>query len=75
MPVLKRLLISGSTLRVRSIKEKQKIADALRANIWPLIENGDISLFIDKRYDYTNVKDAHKYMENNKNIGKILLKF
>ena len=76
MPVmLKRLLISGSTLRVRSIKEKQKIADALRANIWPLIENGNISLFIDKRYDYTNVKDAHKYMENNKNIGKILLKF
>ena len=76
MPImLKRLLISGSTLRVRSIAEKQKIADALRANIWPLIENGDISLFIDKRYDYTNVKDAHKYMENNKNIGKILLKF
>ena len=76
MPImLKRLLISGSTLRVRSNKEKQKIADALRANIWPLIENEDISLFVDKRYDYTNVKDAHKYMENNKNIGKILLKF
>ena len=76
MPImLKRLLISGSTLRVRSIKEKQKIADALRANIWPLIENEDISLFIDKRYDYTNVKNAHEYIENNKNIGKILLKF
>ena len=76
MPImLKRLLISGSTLRVRSIKEKQKIADALIANIWPLIENEDIRLFVDKRYDYTNVKDAHKYMENNKNIGKILLKF
>ncbi len=73
--MLKRLLISGSTLRVRSNKEKQKIASQLKANIWPLIENGTIKLFIDKKYEFTNIKDAHKYMENNQNIGKILLKF
>ena len=73
--MLKRLLISGSTLRVRSNKEKQAIASQLKENIWPLIENGAIKLFIDKKYEYINVKDAHKYMENNKNIGKILLKF
>ena len=73
--MLKRLLISGSTLRVRSDKEKQEIANQLRENIWPLIENKTIELFIDKKYEYINVRDAHKYMENNKNIGKILLKF
>ena len=73
--MLKRLLISGSTLRVRSNKEKQKIANELKDNIWPLIENSTIKLFIDKKFEYTDVKDAHKYMENNKNIGKILLKF
>ena len=73
--MLKRLLISGSTLRVRSNKEKEKIANQLRQNVWPLIENGAIKLFIDKKYEYIDVKDAHKYMENNKNIGKILLKF
>ena len=73
--MLKRLLISGSTLRVRSNKEKLEIANQLRKNIWPLIENRTIELFIDKKYEYINVKDAHKYMENNKNIGKILLKF
>ncbi len=73
--MLKRLLISGSTLRVRSNKEKQEIATQLRENIWPLIENGTIRLFIDKKYKFINVKDAHKYMENNQNIGKILLKF
>tara|TARA_B100000965_G_scaffold400890_1_gene423635 strand:- start:635 stop:1606 length:972 start_codon:yes stop_codon:yes gene_type:complete len=73
--MLKRLLISGSTLRVRSYEEKRKIADRLRERIWPLIENKSIKLFVDKKYDYHDVKDAHKYMENNKNIGKILLKF
>jgi len=73
--MLKRLLVSGSTLRVRTNKEKLEIANQLRENIWPLIENGNIELFIDKKYEYIDVKDAHKYMENNKNIGKILLKF
>ena len=73
--MLKRLSVSGSTLRVRSNKEKLEIANHLRENIWPLIENGTIELFIDKKYEYIDVKDAHKYMENNKNIGKILLKF
>ena len=66
--MLKRLLISGSTLRVRSNKEKQEIANQLRENIWPLIENKTIELFIDKKYEYIDVRDAHKYMENNKNI-------
>ena len=73
--MLKRLLISGSTLRVRSNDEKLKIANQLRENIWPLIENGTIKLFIDKKYEFIDVREAHKYMENNKNIGKILLKF
>ena len=57
------------------LAEKQEIANRLRENIWPLIEDGTIELFIDKRYECINAKDAHKYMENNKNIGKILLKF
>ncbi len=73
--MLKRLSISGSTLRIRSNEEKKIIADQLLENIWPLIENGKIKLCIDTRYKYIDVKDAHKYMENNKNIGKILLKF
>ena len=57
------------------MKKKKIIADQLLENIWPLIENGKIKLCIDTRYKYIDVKDAHKYMENNKNIGKILLKF
>jgi len=73
--MLKRLTVSGSTLRIRSNDEKKLIADNLKKHIWPLIENGNIKLHIDQKFDYENVQKAHQYMENNKNIGKLLLKF
>ena len=73
--MLKRLTASGSTLRIRSNDEKKLIADNLKKHIWPLIENGNIKLHIDQKFDYENVQKAHQYMENNKNIGKLLLKF
>ena len=73
--MLKRLIISGSTLRTRANKEKAEIAENLKKNIWPLIENNNIKLHIDKKFDMSDVSKAHQYMENNKNIGKLLLNF
>jgi len=73
--MLKRLTISGSTLRIRSNEEKKTIADNLKKYVWPLIESKNIKLHIDQRFDFSNVQKAHQYMENNKNIGKLLLKF
>ena len=73
--MLKRLIISGSTLRARSNKEKAEIAENLKKNIWPLIENNNIKLHIDKKFDIDDVSKAHQYMENNKNIGKLMLNF
>ena len=73
--MLKRLTISGSTLRIRSNDEKKVIADNLKKHVWPLIESKNIKLHIDQRFDFSNVQKAHQYMENNKNIGKLLLKF
>ena len=73
--MLKRLTISGSTLRIRSNREKKNIADNLKKHVWPLIESKNIKLHIDQRFDFSNVQKAHQYMENNKNIGKLLLKF
>ena len=73
--MLKRLTISGSTLRIRSSEEKKNIADNLKKHVWPLIESKNIKLHIDQRFDFSNVQKAHQYMENNKNIGKLLLKF
>ena len=73
--MLKRLIVTGSTLRIRSDEEKQNIRDSIKTHIWPLFENETINMIIDKKFGFYDVKKAHEYMENNKNIGKLLLKF
>ena len=73
--MLKRLIVTGSTLRIRSDEEKQNIRDSIKTHIWPLFENRTINMIIDKEFGFYDVKKAHEYMENNKNIGKLLLKF
>ena len=73
--MLKRLIISGSTLRIRSNKEKEFIKNSLLESVWPLIESKAISLYIDQKYSYLDVRSAHEYIESNQNIGKLLLKF
>ena len=72
--MLKRLVVTGSTLRVRSNEEKHKIKQNIKKHIWPLFEQNIIKLHIDKYFEMKDVVKAHQYMENNKNIGKILLK-
>ncbi|MDA9591685.1 NAD(P)H-quinone oxidoreductase [Pelagibacteraceae bacterium] len=73
--MLKRLVVTGSTLRVRSDEEKQKIRNSLKEHIWPLFENKSVNTIIDKEFSFNEVQKAHEYMENNQNIGKLLLKF
>ena len=73
--MLKRLIVTGSTLRIRSDEEKQNIKDSIKTHIWPLFENETINMIIDKKFSFNDVKKAHEYMENNENIGKLLLKF
>ena len=73
--MLKRLIVTGSTLRIRSDEEKQNIRDSIKTHIWPLFENETINMIIDKKFSFNDVKKAHEYMENNENIGKLLLKF
>ena len=72
--MLKRLVVTGSTLRVRSNKEKYEIKKNIEKYIWPLFEQKMIKLHIDKYFEMKDAVKAHQYMENNKNIGKILLK-
>ena len=73
--MLKRLIVTGSTLRIRSDEEKKNIRDSIKTYIWPLFENKTINMIIDKKFSFNDVKKAHEYMENNENIGKLLLKF
>jgi len=71
--LLKRLIITGSTLRPRSAGTKAGIAEKLRAQIWPLIESKEIKPLIAARFPLADVAGAHKLMESSKHIGKIIL--
>ena len=69
----KRLTITGSTLRPRSVAEKGAIADALRSQVWPLLEAGTVRPVIHCTFPLAAAADAHRLMESSLHIGKILL--
>ncbi len=71
--MLKRLTLTGSTLRARPIAVKAKIAEALKAQVWPRIEAGEIKPVIDRQFALRDAGAAHRLMESNEHIGKIML--
>ena len=73
MVLRKRLVITGSTLRPRPVAFKAAIAQALRKNVWPLIERGAIRPVIFKTFPAAQAAQAHTLMESNQHIGKIVL--
>jgi len=74
MPVmLKRLTLTGSTLRPQSIKRKGEIAAALQDQIWPLIAKGTIRPVIHETFTLAHANLAHELMESSQHIGKIVL--
>jgi len=75
LPVmLKRLTITGSTLRIRPVEVKGAIARALRKRVWPHIESGDIAPLIHATFPLTQANKAHSLMESGAYMGKIVLK-
>jgi NADPH:quinone reductase len=70
----RRLTITGSTLRPRSIDFKAAIGDKLNAHIWPLLESGRIKPVIYKVFQFEDAAQAHVLMETSLHIGKIVLK-
>ncbi len=74
MPLmLKRLTITGSTLRPRSVEQKGEIAKALREKVWPLLESGSVRPPIFKTFALEQAADAHALMDSSQHIGKIVL--
>lgn len=71
--MLKRITISGSTLRPRPIAFKAEIAQNLRKTVWPLIEAGEVAPVIHKTFPLREAKEAHSLMESSTHIGKIVL--
>lgn len=74
MPLmLKRLTITGSTLRPQSIESKARIAVALEREVWPLLAAGAIKPVIDSTFPLVEAAKAHARMESGAHIGKIVL--
>ena len=71
--MLKRLTLTGSTLRARAVEEKGRIAAALRREVWPLFEAGKLKPLIYKTFPLKEAAAAHLLMELNAHIGKIVL--
>ena len=74
MPVmLKRLTVTGSTMRPRTLAEKAAIRDALLKNIWPEIAAGRLRPHIYATFPLAQAGEAHRLMESSRHIGKIVL--
>jgi NADPH2:quinone reductase len=69
----KRITVTGSTLRPRSVQDKAVIAEALREVVWPMIEAGKIAPVMDSTYPLEDAADAHRRIESSGHIGKIVL--
>ena len=71
--MMKRLTLTGSTLRPRSVAEKAAIAGALEARVWPLLAAGRCKPVIDSTFPLAQAAKAHARMESSAHFGKIVL--
>jgi len=71
--LLKRLTLTGLTLRPRGVAEKAAMARALREKVWPLLESGRVKPVVHAVFPLDRAAEAHRLMESGTHIGKIVL--
>lgn len=71
--MVKRLTVTGSTMRPRTADEKRAIRDDLLSQVWPLLESGRVAPVIHDVLPFADVAEAHRLMESSRHIGKIML--
>ena len=71
--MMKRLTVTGSTLRASPDARKAEIAASLRAKAWPLFESGRLKPVINRVFPFAEAAAAHALMESSAHIGKIML--
>ncbi len=71
--MIKRLILTGSTLRARSREDKARIASALESRLWPFVEEGRFRPIIAARFPLAEAAEAHRLMESREHVGKIIL--
>lgn len=69
----KRIAVIGVTLRGRPLDEKAAIVAAVRENVWPAIESGQVRPTVDRRLPMSDAAGAHRVLEASEHVGKILL--
>jgi NADPH2:quinone reductase len=69
----RRLTLTGSTLRPRTVEEKGVIARALEARVWPLLAAGTVTPQVHSVYPFEQAADAHRALESGEVIGKVVL--
>ena len=72
--MMRRLTVTGSTLRPQSDLAKARIAEQLRAKVWPLLDSGKIAPVMDSEFTLAEAAKAHARIENGDHIGKIVLR-
>ena len=71
--MMKRALVTGSTLRPRSADEKARLATAVEATVWPWIEAGKLRPRIDATFPLAEAGKAHAHLEGGAHVGKVML--
>ncbi|MEP7189816.1 MAG: zinc-binding dehydrogenase, partial [Roseiflexaceae bacterium] len=71
--MMKRLTVTGSTLRASPLSRKSAIVAALRERVWPLLESGQLRPVIHRVFPLAEAAAAHALMESSQHIGKIML--
>ena len=74
MALKKRLQIIGTVLRSRSDQEKAEITGNFTRDVLPLFANGSLSPRVDKVFEIESIREAHEYVELNKNFGKVVIR-
>lgn len=69
----RRLTVTGSTLRPRTVEYKAHVAAALRERVWPLLETGEIRPAVYATFPAVQAAEAHRLMESGRHVGKIVL--
>jgi putative PIG3 family NAD(P)H quinone oxidoreductase len=71
--MLKRLTLTGATLRSRPLNAKEAIAAALREKVWPLLDSGAVKPILHATFPLEEARAAHELMESSAHLGKIVL--
>jgi putative PIG3 family NAD(P)H quinone oxidoreductase len=70
----KRITVTGSTMRPRTVEDKARIASELRERVWPLLEVGEVKVQVDRVFPFEEAAEAHRYLEAGGHVGKVILR-